>query len=75
MTTPFKGDYALGVQVQTIGGRKVIHHAGGIEGFSTEMAYYPDDKLTVIVLANVSGDAPVQIASKLASLAQTATAR
>jgi hypothetical protein len=51
----------------------VIHHAGGIEGFSTEMAYYPDDKLTVIVLANVSGDAPVQIASKLASLAQTAT--
>jgi CubicO group peptidase (beta-lactamase class C family) len=69
MTTPFKGDYALGVVVQTAGGRKVIQHGGGIDGFNTFLAYYPDDKLTVAVLANINGQTPNQIAAKLADLA------
>src|SRR6187401_308075 len=47
MTTPFKNDYALGVTVRTASGRKVIRHGGGIEGFNTFLAYYPDTKLTV----------------------------
>ncbi len=41
MTTPFKGDYALGLVVQTASGRKVVQHGGGIDGFNTFMAYYP----------------------------------
>ena len=69
MTTPFKDDYALGVVVQTASGRKVIQHGGGIDGFNTYLAYYPDDKLTVAVLANVNGQTPTQIAGKLADLA------
>jgi CubicO group peptidase (beta-lactamase class C family) len=69
MTTPFKSDYALGVMVQTAGGRKVVQHGGGIEGFNTFLAYYPDDKLTVAVLANVNGPAAEQIAAKLGTLA------
>ena len=69
MTTPFKNDYALGVFVQTASGRKVIQHGGGIDGFNTFLAYYPDDKLTVTVLANINGQAPTQIATKLADLA------
>jgi CubicO group peptidase (beta-lactamase class C family) len=69
MTTPFKNDYAFGLQVYTINGRKVIYHNGGIEGFNTHLAYYPDDKLTVIVLANVNGIAPTDIAAKLGALA------
>ena len=69
MTTPFKGDYALGLVVQTASGRKVVQHGGGIDGFNTFMAYYPDDKLTVAVLANLNGQAPNQIATKLATLA------
>lgn len=68
MTTPFKEDYAFGLLVRTVSGRKVIDHGGGIEGFNTEMAYYPDDKLTVIVLANLNGPARDEIASKLASV-------
>ena len=44
--------------MQTDGGHKVIEHGGGIEGFNTELAYYPDDKLTVVVLGNVNGGAP-----------------
>jgi CubicO group peptidase (beta-lactamase class C family) len=69
MTTPFKSNYAFGLQVETVGGRKVMEHGGGIEGFNTELAYYPEDKLTVVVLGNVTGGAPGDIARKLASVA------
>jgi len=69
MTTPFKNDYAFGLQVHTVGGHKVIDHAGGIEGFNTMLAYYPDDKLTVVALANLNGAAPNEIAAQLAVLA------
>jgi len=69
MTTPFKSDYALGVMVQTKDGRKVVQHGGGIEGFNTFLAYYPGDKLTVAVLANINGSTPGSIAAKLATVA------
>src|SRR5262249_19017223 len=69
MTTPFKNDYAFGLQVHTANGHKVIDHSGGIEGFNTLLAYYPEDKLTVVVLSNLNGGAPQQIATSLASLA------
>ena len=69
MTTPFKGGYAFGVGVSDVGGRKVIQHAGGIEGFNTQLAYYPDSKITVAVLANVNGQAPVQLAGQLGQIA------
>jgi CubicO group peptidase (beta-lactamase class C family) len=70
MTTPFKNDYAFGLMVTTTGGHKRIEHGGGIEGFNTDLAYYPDDKLTVVVLSNVNGNAPGEIAGKLAALAR-----
>ncbi len=68
MTTPFKNNYACGLFVETKDGRKKIEHGGGIEGFNTDLAYYPDDKLAVIVLANVNGSAPGDIAGKLAAV-------
>jgi len=71
MTTPFKNDYAFGLVVQIAGGRKVIQHGGGIDGFNTFLAYYPDDKLTVAVLANINGQTPNEIATKLAELVHT----
>jgi CubicO group peptidase (beta-lactamase class C family) len=69
MTTPFKDDYACGLMVHTVNGRKVIEHGGGIEGFNTMLAYYPEDKLTVVVLSNMNGPATPDIALKLAALA------
>jgi len=73
MTTPFKNEYAFGLGVHTNKGRKIIDHNGGIEGFNTELAYYPEDKLTVAVLGNLNGSAPEQIATTLASLAHGET--
>jgi CubicO group peptidase (beta-lactamase class C family) len=73
MTTPFKDNYAFGLQVTTVGGHKIIDHGGGIQGFNTELAYYPEDRLTVVVLGNVNGAAPGQIAPKLAALSHGET--
>jgi CubicO group peptidase (beta-lactamase class C family) len=69
MTTPFKQDYACGLAVTIAHGHKVIEHGGGIEGFNTQLSYYPDDKLTVVVLANLNGGAPGSIATRMAAVA------
>jgi CubicO group peptidase (beta-lactamase class C family) len=69
MTTPFKNNYAFGLGVHTENGHKLIDHNGGIEGFSTNLAYYPEDKITVVVLSNVTGAAsPGEIATKLGAV-------
>ena len=70
MTTPFKDDYACGLGVRSVKGHILIEHGGGIEGSNTQMSYYPDEKLTVIVLGNLNGSAPGEIAPKLASVAR-----
>ena len=75
MTKPFKNDYAFGLVVADKAGRKVIQHGGGIEGFNTQLQYYPESKLTVVVLGNVNGGAPDDIANKLAALAQGDTVK
>lgn len=49
--------------------RKVIEHGGGIEGFTTMLPYYPEDKLTVAALSKFNGPSPPDLASKLAALA------
>jgi CubicO group peptidase (beta-lactamase class C family) len=73
MTTPFKNDYAFGLQVHTVNRHKVIDHNGGIEGFSTMLAYYPEDKLTLVALANMAPASSGAIVSQLALLAQGGT--
>jgi CubicO group peptidase (beta-lactamase class C family) len=73
MTTPFKDNYAFGLAVHTVNGHRVIDHGGGIEGFNTMLAYYPDEKLTVAVLGNLNGRAPQEIAQDLGALAQGET--
>jgi CubicO group peptidase (beta-lactamase class C family) len=69
MTTPFKNDYAFGVIVNNAAGRKVVSHAGGIEGFNTELRYFPDSKITVAVLANMNGPAAAQLSAQIGSIA------
>jgi CubicO group peptidase (beta-lactamase class C family) len=73
MTTPFKNHYAFGIGVDSVNGRKLISHGGGIEGFNTELDYYPADQLTVVVLGNVNGGAPGTIAGQLGKLAHGET--
>lgn len=70
MTTPFKQDYACGLIVtKGAGGHQMITHGGGIEGFNTSLAYFPDNKLTVVALGNLNGAAPDEIAAMLGKIA------
>ena len=75
MTTPFKDDYAFGVVVRTLNGRKSIVHGGGIEGFNTSMTHYPDSRITVIVLSNLNGPAADQLGRSLGAIAHGGTVK
>lgn len=67
MTTPFKNDYGCALFITTVNGHKRIEHAGGIQGFNSELVYWPDEKMTIVVLANLNGSAPISIAADLAA--------
>jgi CubicO group peptidase (beta-lactamase class C family) len=47
--------YACGLQLGAYKGLRTIKHDGGFGGFVTEMVRFPDQKFTVICLANVRG--------------------
>ncbi len=68
MITPFKDNYAFGLFVETRNGHKEISHGGGIEGFNTFLAYWPEDKLSIVVLSNLNGGAPGDIGGKLGAV-------
>jgi len=44
--------YGFGLFADTLGGRPMIQHGGGINGFVSANAYFPDDALSVTVLTN-----------------------
>ncbi len=73
MTTPTKLNdgtpvrYAMGLVNDSLGGRHAITHGGGINGFLTEAAYFPDDQLTIAVLMNSAG--PVSPSAMLSAIA------
>jgi CubicO group peptidase (beta-lactamase class C family) len=51
--------YGLGWFVEDVNGHRHVHHPGGAPGTATIISRYPDDRLTVILLAN-GGAAYVQ---------------
>ena len=75
MTTPVKltsgrpMEYGFGLFVDSLGTHRRIHHGGGINGFISELAYYPADSLTVVVLANTAPAPSEQIAENIARFA------
>ena len=68
MFTPYKNGYGYGWGIGKQFDRKMISHNGGINGFSTIISRYPDDKVTVIVLANMQTNATGRIAKALAGM-------
>ena len=48
-------DYGFGWVISEVKKHPDIHHNGAINGFLANISRFPDDKLTVIVLANQSG--------------------
>jgi len=69
MTTPFKSDYSCGVHVNRVNGHLMIEHDGNNIGFNSDMAYYPEDRIAVIVLANLNGTVTGELTKGLAAVA------
>jgi CubicO group peptidase (beta-lactamase class C family) len=47
--------YAKGLALDSVDGHRRISHGGGIPGFLTQLSYFPDDSLIVVVLLNTAG--------------------
>ncbi|CAN5168774.1 hypothetical protein BH11MYX1_BH11MYX1_38180 [soil metagenome] len=60
--------YGYGVFVGELEGHRRIEHEGGLNGFISELARYPDDDVTIVVLANTEGDMPTQLENKISRL-------
>jgi CubicO group peptidase (beta-lactamase class C family) len=73
MWTPFKFNngtdsvYGLGWTLDAVKGKKRIHHGGSLNGFKSEFARFPDDRITVIVLTNLNEAMPSEIAARVAA--------
>lgn len=50
--------YGYGIAVGTVRGKPVYEHNGGIAGFATQFTYFPEQDVTVVVLANTDGGRP-----------------
>lgn len=65
--TPFLDNYGFGWQIRSFFERTIYNHTGGIDGFSSHLAHYPDEGLTIVVLSNVESDAAILRACDVAA--------
>src|SRR6266511_3325779 len=70
MMTVDKNNYAYGLVVTQQHNRKMVSHGGGINGFNTILARFPEDKVTVVVLRNADYgfSSPNKISQDLAAI-------
>jgi CubicO group peptidase (beta-lactamase class C family) len=60
--------YGFGWGVTEVRKHRIIEHGGSWQGFKSHIVRYPDDKLTVIVFANLAQSNPTRIAHNVAGL-------
>jgi CubicO group peptidase (beta-lactamase class C family) len=65
---PNSGQYGFGWEITSFHGHRLIDHDGAWQGFKTQISRYVDDKLTVVVLANLAEADPGKIAEHVAEL-------
>jgi CubicO group peptidase (beta-lactamase class C family) len=65
---PNSGSYGFGWDIGIKNGHHVIEHGGSWQGFRTQISRYVDDKLTVVVLANLEQAKPATIADHVAEM-------
>jgi CubicO group peptidase (beta-lactamase class C family) len=66
--TPFRNNYGLGWAITTMFGRRMIAHGGGINGFSTSINRFPEDRSLVVVLSNNASSPAGPMARDLAAI-------
>jgi hypothetical protein len=68
LTTGKTQQYGFGWGFGEVRGHRIIEHGGAWQGFTSHIARYVDDKLTIIVLANRAGANPGAFAHRIAGL-------
>jgi len=61
-------DYAFGLRIGDYKGLRMISHGGAFVGFRADMIRFPEQKFSVICLANLSRINPSQLARKVADV-------
>jgi CubicO group peptidase (beta-lactamase class C family) len=65
---PNSGHYGFGWSILIKDGHRVLDHGGAWQGFESHISRYVDDKLTVVVLANLEQADPGVIADHVAKM-------
>lgn len=65
---PNSGHYGFGWFIVSQDGHRLVEHEGAWQGFKAQISRYVDDKLTVIVLANLDSADPAVIAHRIARM-------
>ena len=68
MLAPGPGDYGLGWQIKRYFGRPMVNHSGGIDGFASHLAVYPDERLVIVVLSNIDSEPAKSTACDIAAV-------
>ena len=69
MTTPFKNNYGFGIVISIPAAARVTHTTAASTASTASSTYYPESRVTVVVLANVNGPAADDLGGKLSALA------
>ncbi|MGB8626407.1 MAG: serine hydrolase, partial [Candidatus Cybelea sp.] len=67
---PNDGDYGFAWEITTQNGHRLIEHGGAWQGFTSQISRYPNDSLTVVVLANSDSARPDYMAHVIAGLVE-----
>ena len=69
VSIPGNGEqYGYGWIISEQSDHRVIEHSGGVNGFVADLARYPDDQVTIIVLSNTDWEKPDEISRGLAGI-------
>jgi CubicO group peptidase (beta-lactamase class C family) len=60
--------YAFGLFIDEYRGMEMVEHGGGAAGYTSDTIRFPDQKLAVVLLANLSAIDAVQLARQVASI-------
>lgn len=60
--------YGFALDLYTLHSHPTVEHSGGINGFSADLAYYPADSLSVVVLMNSDATDAALLARRIAEL-------
>ncbi|HWZ24268.1 MAG TPA: serine hydrolase domain-containing protein [Verrucomicrobiae bacterium] len=69
---PNEGNYGFGWDITSVNSHKQIDHGGSWQGFRCHILRYPDDGISVVVLANADSARPEQFAHVIAGIVNPA---